>query len=321
VASIPNISVIICTFNRADLLKRVLQSVVEQSLERDAYEVVVVNNASTDDTPEVVRTFQTRYPSHSIGIIAEPRQGLGYARNSGYKAAKGRYVAYVDDDCLAPWEWLEHILECFQQVQPEPWSVGGPILPVYGAPKPKWFKDEFEKTTWGDKARFLCQGEGFYGNNMAFQKRLLEKYGGFDTRLDMNGVYLSVGGETEFYDRMWSDAGTSCLFYYCPNAPIHHIVSPHRITILYRLKRAFAEGQAWHCTRDPRSIRSRISLLLRTTAALFWHSGRVLLRARPVSSWSSWVVEGMGIIAFCLGRAAGSWGVLISVRERTKTNG
>jgi glucosyl-dolichyl phosphate glucuronosyltransferase len=312
----PVISVVVCTYNRAPMLTHLIKSLVKQSLRKSAYEIVVVDNASTDDTPEVVRTFQTQSSSPSITLIAEPRQGLGYARNKGFNTAKGQYVAYIDDDCLAPREWVKHIVESFQHVQPEPWSVGGPIFPIYDSPKPKWFKDEFEKTTWGDKARFLFQGESFYGNNMAFQKTLLAKYGSFDPQLDMKGVYLSVGGETDLYDRMWNDAGASCLFYYCPDAFIHHTISPHRITIPYRVKRAFAEGQAWYCSRPPRSIGARVSMLLRTTAALLWHSGRILLRPRPVPSWSSWVVESMGTISFCLGRAAGSWGLLISVRER-----
>lgn len=312
----PIISVVLCTYNRSHLLPNVLHSLVTQSLRGSLYEIVVVDNASTDLTCEVVRTFQAQSSSPPIVLIAEPEQGLGYARNSGYRHARGRYVAFIDDDCLAPRAWLKQILESFEHVIPQPWSVGGAICPVYDAPKPKWFKDEYEKTSWGEKARLLFVGEGFYGNNMAFQKGLLEKYGGFNPSIDMKGVYLSVGGETELYDRMWYEAGTSCLFYYCPDAYIYHRISAHRMTISYRVKRAFAEGQAWHCCQKPRSIAERVYLLIRTTVAVVWHAGRVLVHMRAVPSWSNWIVEAGGTLAFCIGRAAGSWGLLIPVRER-----
>ena len=315
-APTPRISVIICTFNRAELLKGALQSVVEQSLEKTLFEVVVVDNASTDNTGEVINSFEAQYSLPPILRVCELAQGLGYARNKGYRNARGRYVAFMDDDCLAPKDWLKSVLACFESVEPEPWSVGGPIFPIYESPKPKWFKDEYERTTWGEQARFLRRGESFYGNNMAFKRSLLEQYGGFDLRVDMNGAYLSVGGETALYERMWHSVGASCLFYYCPQASMYHKISPHRMTIVYRLKRAFAEGQAWYCLHAPRSVGERLYLIIRTTAALIWHGGKAIARGRPIPSWANWVVDAVGPLAFCAGRAVGSFGLLIAVRER-----
>lgn len=316
IAPTPRISVIICTFNRAELLSGALQSVVEQSLEKELFEVVVVDNASTDSTSAVVRTFQSQYACPAVILISESTQGLGYARNAGYKNARGKYVAFMDDDCRAPRDWLKSVLVCFESVNPEPWSVGGPIIPMYDSPKPKWFKDEYERTIWGEEARLLRQGEGFYGSNMAFKRSRIEQYGGFDLQVDMTGVYLSVGGETALFERMWQAAGASCRFYYCPQASMYHRIAPHRMTISYRLKRAFAEGQAWYRLHAPKSVGERFYMLMRVTAALIWYGGRAMMCARPVPSWGNWVVEAIGPLAFCAGRAAGFWGLLIAVRER-----
>ena len=151
----PKISVAVCTYNRAELLRGALQSLVEQSLDKALYEVLVVDNASTDHTSDVVRLFQCANPELEIILVSEARQGLGYARNTGFNNSKGAYVAFMDDDTRSDKNWLKLALDCFEHVRPTPWSVGGPVFPFYDSPKPAWFKDEYETDTWGDTPRFL----------------------------------------------------------------------------------------------------------------------------------------------------------------------
>src|SRR5262249_12305360 len=162
-----------------------LVSLVEQSLQKSMYEIVVVDNGSTDETVAVVKEFQIPFPT--IVLVSEPIQGLGHARNTGFKHARGRYAAFIDDDCLAVKDWLQNVLDCYEQVRPEPWGVGGLIVPIYNAPKPAWFKDSYETDSWGEQPRFLRKGESFTGCNMSFKKGIIEQYGGFDARLDMKG--------------------------------------------------------------------------------------------------------------------------------------
>jgi glycosyltransferase involved in cell wall biosynthesis len=92
------ITVIICTRNRAKLLRDAMASVVEQGIPKSDYEIVVVDNASTDETPDVVAEFRG---SAHIRYVHEEKLGLCIARNTGWRAASGRYVAFFDDDAIA----------------------------------------------------------------------------------------------------------------------------------------------------------------------------------------------------------------------------
>ena len=107
------LTVIVCTYNRAAMLVGALESLVQQTLDPALYEILVVDNACTDNTPEYVEIFQENYPEHNILMIYEPEQGLGYARNAGLNHSHGEYVAYLDDDAHASRSWLEMALELF----------------------------------------------------------------------------------------------------------------------------------------------------------------------------------------------------------------
>ena len=103
-SSSPLISVVVCTFNRADLLETSLEALDEQILESSEYEVIVVDNNSTDNTLNVVEELCNRLTS--LRYCFEPNQGLSHARNRGWREAMGEYVAYIDDDCKVPGQWL-----------------------------------------------------------------------------------------------------------------------------------------------------------------------------------------------------------------------
>jgi len=90
------ISVIVCTYNRAELLRELLPTLCEQTVAFTQYEVIVIDNGSTDHTKTVAAVFAARYPQ--VRYCYEPRQGLSHARNRGWQEAKGDYVAYIDDD-------------------------------------------------------------------------------------------------------------------------------------------------------------------------------------------------------------------------------
>src|SRR5688572_27249140 len=175
------LSVVVCTYNRADLLSRLLESFRTQAFEAQRYEIIVVDNNSTDNTSSVVREF---CPSFSnLRYFLEPQQGLSHARNRGWRKARGQYVAFMDDDARASRDWVETALRCFGWIRPEPLAIGGKILPAYDAPKPTWFHDDLELRSFGDNPRFLSSGESFSGSNMVFRRDVLEHYGGFDARV------------------------------------------------------------------------------------------------------------------------------------------
>jgi len=107
----PFISVVVCTHNRATLLGQALESLVGQTLNAARYEIIVVNNCSTDDTPGIVERFKGSRTIPLLRSVDEPALGLGHARNRGWQVAQGEYVAFMDDDARADSHWLEQAVE------------------------------------------------------------------------------------------------------------------------------------------------------------------------------------------------------------------
>src|SRR2546430_8014065 len=97
------ISAIICTFKRPDYLRHALRSLCNQTLSREDYEIIVVDNAVEAEAEQVVREFQDG--KINLRYVTEPEVGLSRARNTGLKVAAGRYVAYIDDDARADAQW------------------------------------------------------------------------------------------------------------------------------------------------------------------------------------------------------------------------
>jgi glycosyltransferase involved in cell wall biosynthesis len=300
------------------MLRRAIESLLTQSLSSTDYEIVVVDNASTDGTPAVVDQIRSQHQIPTIVLLTESQQGLGYARNTGCERARGSFIAFMDDDCVAARDWLESLLHCFDHVQPIPWSVGGIIVPVYEATKPVWFKDRYETDTWGDQPRFLKRGESFTGCNMSFRKDVIERFGGFDVELGMKGETLAVAEETKLYLRIWSTEGHIPTFYYTPRAVMYHTIDPYKMTVSYQLKRAFSAGQASWALAQMEPMSRRCVLCVGSIGLILWYSARALLHIRP-GHWQSWAVEELYPVAFNMGRLSGYLGVRMAFRQRNAT--
>src|SRR3989338_10501728 len=134
-----DISIIICTYNRCETLKSVLESI--DSLNGNGsfgYEFIIVDNNSTDKTREIVEKFRDQRKSN-IKYIFEPQQGIGHARNRGIREAGGNFLVFTDDGCLPEPAWLTEILKCFKMTGFG--AMGGRILPRFPADTPKWVND------------------------------------------------------------------------------------------------------------------------------------------------------------------------------------
>ncbi len=230
------ISAIICTYNRCNLLNSAIMSLINQTIDKSMYEIIIVDNNSTDKTKELVEEY---LPETNIRYIFEPKLGLSHARNAGFKNARANFVAYMDDDAKADKDWVRKIIQVFETVLPSPSAVGGRILPYYLSKKPNWFLDTYEIRTWGEKSGFLQMpraSHGFSGSNMAFPKKILEQYGGFSPNLGMIGRKVGVAEETVLFYRIYK-----CLphFWYDTEIKVMHLVSKRNMKIWYRLKRTF----------------------------------------------------------------------------------
>jgi glycosyltransferase involved in cell wall biosynthesis len=231
------ISVVVCTFNRSDLLANLLKGLCKQALEKAEYEVIVVDNNSQDDTRDVVRGFCK--DCSNVRYCFEPQQGLSHARNLGWRMARGEYVAFIDDDCKAPEHWLSVAKEVIERVSPG--VFGGPYFAFYNTPKPGWFKGAYGTHDQGNEARVLNAREFLDGGNVFFRRALLEALGGFDPSFGMSGHKIAYGEETVLLRHIRSTMPEQ-LIYYDPKLYVYHLVDGKKMSMRWIIPQRFASG-------------------------------------------------------------------------------
>jgi cellulose synthase/poly-beta-1,6-N-acetylglucosamine synthase-like glycosyltransferase len=315
------ITAVICTHGRATLAAQAVSSVVDQTLAPEAYEILIVDNASGEASDRPLHEFPSLFPNRRVRTVREPTLGLSHARNTGTRNAQGEFVAFLDDDARATERWLEGILRAFTDSRPAPLAVGGPIFPIYETERPPWYRDEYEIRSWGAKARPLRVGESFSGSNMAFPKRVLEENGGFHAGLGVRGNHLSVGEETHLFERLWCSGDASGRLLYDPKLVVYHVVPAHKMRVSYGLKRAFAAGQSWSTRHPPANPAARVAMLLQLGARLAFVAARAAYRFRRGRSWQAWCIEEIGPAMETLGRLAGYASLSVSLQQDVSDRG
>lgn len=274
----PLISVIICTRNRADLLGRALGSVVEQAFPRADYEIVIVDNGSTDSTPDVAMQF---WKQTTVRYLREERIGLCVARNTGWQAAAGRYVAFFDDDAIASPGWLAAIRDGFAAAPPMVGAIGGRAKPIWEKPRPEWLADEIvcslTVVDWGpsDKVIDDLSREWLVGTNMAVPRALLAEVGGFHPWLDRVGSNLLSSGDV-FLQKQLVRRGYLCL--YRPAMAIGHLVPTARLNQRWFFRRYYWQGVSdavMHLIENAPSPAERIRLAFTRAASLLRSRHRI----------------------------------------------
>ncbi len=241
-----SLSIVICTYNRPDLISQVLSTLAEQDAPAEAYEALVIDNASPGDIAAAVRPFAGRIPG--LRCIREEQVGLSHARNSGYREARGEYVAYVDDDCKLPPEWVSTALRVIREVHPV--MFGGPYRAFYMTPKPKWYKDAYGSNEFAGTVRTLEVNAYVTGGNMVIRKDALEDVGGFDPELGMTGMTMAYGEETALQDRLRERFGPDAI-HIEPGLRVDHLVRPEKMSVLWIIRRRFLGGlYGYRCSAD-----------------------------------------------------------------------
>ena len=236
---VPIITVVICTRNRARLLELCLRSVLRQTVPRAQYEVLVVDNGSSDDTAAVCAA----QAAAGVRYIAEPVVGLSRARNTGWREANGAVVGYLDDDGQATEGWLAGAVAAFRDVQPTPAWAGGPIELDWHAPPPAWLDVPLQECLGaldlGDQPRWLVSHERLGGGNSFFSRALLAEMGGFDERLGRVNSLLLSGEETQLQRRIEARGGR---LYYHPDIRMRHDVPVERVQPAFFYRRYYWGG-------------------------------------------------------------------------------
>jgi glycosyltransferase involved in cell wall biosynthesis len=236
------IAVVVCTRNRSAALAGALEAVLAVEHDPRAWELLVVDNGSTDDTAAVARSLADANPGR-VRVVVEPEIGLSAARNAGIAASDAEIVAFVDDDAFPEPGWLAAVAAGFRRR--EVMCVGGPVAPLLDGELPSWFSGRFLPylTVWdlGPAPLELHYNEYPRGANVAFRRAGLERVGGFSPHLGRRGSSLLSCEEIELCLRL-ERAGWVTL--YQPGARVRHLTPVGRMTPAWLNARFAAQGRS-----------------------------------------------------------------------------
>lgn len=240
-------SVIIPTRNRADILARCLDSLTSQTLPAEAFEVLVIDNGSTDDTPEVARRHASLL---QLTYVSSPEPGLHVGRHEGMRHAKADVLIFGDDDIEAEPDWVEAVVQSFDDSTIV--LVGGNNYPLFEEPPPTWLLRWWEKPANKGRAlgslSILDFGEGVFeidpgyvwGCNFSIRRDVLKKVGGFHPDgMPKERLHFRGDGETHV-SNMVRNSTLRTLFN--SRASVRHLVSKDRMTKEYFEQRAYSQG-------------------------------------------------------------------------------
>ncbi len=245
-SNLPRISAVVCTYDRYELLEAALHSLKQQTIAIDKYSIIVVDNS-----PDAARaqSYLDKYDSvDNIRYIYTPTPGLSNARNIAAHECRTEFIAYLDDDAVAPSDWLEELLDTFDKFGARAAVVGGPIAPIWQDERPSWLPDELlgalTLVDWGGGPRIADEHEWIAGANMAFRSEPLLEAGAFSTNLGRNGAAGALLSNEEIEVVSKLRAAGFCVIW-APKAKVRHLVNCDRLRQGWLRKR-----YAWQAVSD-----------------------------------------------------------------------
>lgn len=240
------VSVVICSYNRAAYIGGALDSLYQQTAKLADFEVIVVDNNSTDGTDQVFEKWRAAHPDGSFYYTTETQQGASFARNKGAQLAKGAWLCFMDDDAIATPEYIQNILRHTQE-HPDVLGFGGKIIPKYIPAEPKWMSYYVSSLVGNfDYAPIACAFEnGKYPleSNMIMKKSAFDLVGGFNTAIPGVVGTLRIGGEGK--ELFYKIIALGEKIYYDPSLLVYHVVEVEKLTpaYMYRVASGIGRGE------------------------------------------------------------------------------
>ena len=237
------ISIAICTWNRSRLLRQTLDSLLAMEIPTDVdWEIVLVDNRSTDDTVDVIEAFQDKLP---IQYVFEEKQGHSVSRNTAIHKATGDYILWTDNDVKVSENWLLAYVKGFRKY-PGTAFFGSKIIPLFEQPKPSWIeatwtkcKPVFAARDLGEEPLALGNGTYPYGANFAVRAEIQKEFC-FNTNLGRSAKGMLGDDEIDVLKKI-DRAGHSGMW--IPDAPVWHIIPSDRATTQYIADYFVGQGQ------------------------------------------------------------------------------
>ena len=283
------LSIVICSYNRANYISGALDSLYHQSAGLDNFEAIIVDNNSTDNTAEVFKQWRSSHANGSFTYLTESKQGASFARNTGAKGAKGQWLCFMDDDAIANSNYVENIIKHIK-TKPEAIGFGGRIIPKYIPSEPEWMSYYVSSLVGNfDYAPTACAFEnGKYPleSNMIVKKDIYDSIGGFNTELPGVLGTLRIGGEGK--ELFYKILALGHTIYYDPKICVEHVVEVKKLTpeYMYRVASGIGRGEKTRTLSISKgSYFKKIIEYLFKLGAAFVIGFKYLLQCKPAKTW------------------------------------
>lgn len=236
----------ICTYNRARLLAGALESLAKCERPYEKWQLLVVDNNSTDETASIVKSYRGRLP---VEYHFEPMQGLSAARNRALAECRSDVVLFTDDDLRFDAGWLEDYARAFE-AHPEAGWFGGRIRPLWDNGRPAWLKDDRLALLDGLLVHYDLGPTGRayttvdpspFGASFALRRSIFERFGSFRLDLGVKGRDPGRGEEAEYFERV---KGASVPGWYVGESSAWHWQDSARFSLRHLYKYGFEKGLA-----------------------------------------------------------------------------
>lgn len=263
------ISIIICTYNRCELLINTLNSLKKlETFKEFDYEVLVIDNNSIDNTNKIIINYERIFEG-KLRYFIEKSQGLSFSRNRGILESKGEIIAFTDDDCIVDNKWLIGIYKSFipQDVK----CVGGRIVPIWEIAKPRWLIKELygrlALLDYGNES-FQISDEKYniFGANMAFRKTLFANNCFFNTKLGRRGNRLFSGEDSAVISKI---VKSKEKVIYQADILVQHFISKDRMNKKYFRRWHIDTGVSYAMMPDTENVKHIIFNIPRYQVRLF----------------------------------------------------
>lgn len=234
-----NVSVVVCTYptDRYEVFSEAVESVLNQTY--NDIEVVLVIDGNEEVHDWTLEDFDDEEGVHIH--LNEENRGISYSRTKGAELAGGDVVAMIDDDATAEPDWIEKLVETYENT--DAIAVGGQVKPDWQVEKPDFFPDEFYWLVGCDEKGFgehMEEMRNTYGSNISFRREVLLNVGGYDENTGRKGDKHIQAHESTVGARLQKEYGRGVI--YNKEAVVHHKLFEYRGDFKWLVSRSFWQG-------------------------------------------------------------------------------
>lgn len=298
------LSIIICTYNRGSILSDCLDSLTKQTVEvNNLFEVVIINNNSTDNTQDIINQFTSKYPNFKYYF--EKKQGLSHARNLGFNMAKADWVVYIDDDAKVHSGFVERVLWVIENYDFD--CFGGMHYAWYIEEKPHWLPNNFgTRRIYAEHICEVSNPRGYaIGMVMAFKVNVLKQIGGFKAEYGMRGDNIGYSEETEVQYQMQK---LNYKIGFDPELKVDHLVGKHKYLISWHLKSAYQMSYDLNSFRKLNIIQITTDFIKGLGVVLIKRLPKLLIKKNYY--WQNFIIDFLSPFIILTGRIMSSFTIL-----------